>query len=435
MPEERDQLRDPAASAAGALDKIAAARVWLLKEKPFFGVLSRALSVLPSHEVTAFRLYADDRLLVNPLAVLRTPFPALCARLAHVALHAALGGFVRRGERDPWRWNLAHDLAIDPLVRGAGLVLGLPPLPEEIPPGASAEQVFEALPEGARPGDEWCDISDAPPVETPRAPDAPPGPARADGEGEAEADQGGTGAALEPPASRVEEQSRALAWKMRLATAMEEERASGGKTWGDVPAWIDEMIRATIEPPPNWTVILQRSISTLARTERTYLRPSRRLSALAHDQGAWPEVVAMPGRKVVLAGRLVVVVDTSASIDTPTLRRFLGAVASAATAEGIDEVRLMQADAEITSDEVRTPAELLTQEIAIVGRGGTSFIPALTRLMEDARRGQRFSVVYLTDLDGMLPRSRDAKVLDVLWVVPKKPRRRPPFGKVVEMVG
>ena len=33
---------DPAAAAAQAVDKIAAARVWLLKEKPFFGVLARA---------------------------------------------------------------------------------------------------------------------------------------------------------------------------------------------------------------------------------------------------------------------------------------------------------------------------------------------------------------------------------------------------------
>ena len=37
MPEKVDLHNDPAAAASGALDKIAAARVWLLKEKPFFG--------------------------------------------------------------------------------------------------------------------------------------------------------------------------------------------------------------------------------------------------------------------------------------------------------------------------------------------------------------------------------------------------------------
>jgi predicted metal-dependent peptidase len=413
MSEKVDQLGDPAAAASGALDKIAAARVWLLKEKPFFGVLARALLVEPRTDVRALRLFSDDRLAVNPLVVLRTPFPSLCARLAHVALHAALGGFVRRGDREAGRWNLA----IDPLVRGSGLPLGLPPPPDDLPPGSSAEQIFPALPETARPGDDWCDLCDVPNSDPP-PPDA-------------------SGAVAPAPLpSTVDEQSRALAWRMRLSTAMQEERASGGKTWGDVPSWIDEMIRATIEPPPNWTVILQRSVSQLTRTDRTWLRPSRRMSALAHAEGAWPECVTMPGRKVVLAGQLVAIVDTSGSIDETVLSRFLGAVAAAAAAEGIEEVRLMQADAEVTSDEVVTPAELLTEEVAIRGRGGTSFVPALSRLIEEARQKQeRFSVVYLTDLEGMLPRSRDARCLDVLWVVPRRPRKKPPFGTVVEMAG
>jgi len=417
MPEKVDLQGDPAAAANGALDKIAAARVWLLKEKPFFGVLARALLVEPRTDIRAFRLFGDDRLVVQPLVVLRTPFPSLCARLAHIALHAALGGFVRRGERDHAKWNLAHDLAIDPLVRGAGLPLALPPPPDDLPPGSSAEEIFTVLPDGARPGDDWCDLCDVAELEEP-----PPGTRGV--------------APSAPPSSTVEEQSRALAWKMRLSTAMQEERASGGKTWGDAPAWIDEMIRAVIEPPPSWTVILQRSVSSLTRTERTWLRPSRRMSAIAHDTGRWPDVVAMPGRKVVLAGQLVAVVDTSGSIDLSMLSRFLGAVASAATAEGVEEVRLMQADSEVTSDRLVTPAELLTEEIAIQGRGGTSFIPALSRLIDEARRKvERFSVVYLTDLEGMLPRSRDARVLDVLWVVPRKPRRKPPFGTVVVMGG
>jgi predicted metal-dependent peptidase len=194
------------------------------------------------------------------------------------------------------------------------------------------------------------------------------------------------------------------------------------------------MIRATIEPPPSWTVMLQRSVSLLTRTERSWLRPSRRMSAIAHDAGAWPDVVTMPGRRVVLAGQLVAVVDTSGSIDDAMLARFLGALASAAAAEGLEEVRLMQADSEVTSDQVMTPAELLTRPVTIRGRGGTSFVPALGRLIDEARRkAERFSVVYLTDLEGMLPRTRDARSLDVLWVVPRKPRRKPPFGTVVPM--
>src|SRR6185503_17617623 len=80
----RQLYADPAAAATQAIDKIAAARVWLLKEKPFFGVLARALQVEPTLKVPAFRLLPDDRLLANALVVLELRFPSLCARLAHL---------------------------------------------------------------------------------------------------------------------------------------------------------------------------------------------------------------------------------------------------------------------------------------------------------------------------------------------------------------
>jgi predicted metal-dependent peptidase len=220
---------------------------------------------------------------------------------------------------------------------------------------------------------------------------------------------------------------------MRLAEALEVERASGGKTWGTLPAWIDAMVSAQIAPPPNWTVTVQRAVAALARSERTFLRPSRRQSAMAFDAGEiWPEVVSMPGRRVVLAGRLAAIVDTSASIDEEVLAIALGAVASAATAEGVDEVRLVQADSEITSDEIVSPADLLVRKIAIKGRGGTSFAPALMKLAGEAEKtGERFTAVYLTDLDGAFPPARAVRGIDVLWVTT---RMRPvPFGRALKI--
>jgi predicted metal-dependent peptidase len=422
MPDNHDPANDDAV-ATTAIDKIAAARVWLLKEKPFFGVLARAFAVEPRRDERSFRLYPDDRLAVNAALVQRMPFLNLAARLAHLALHAALGGFARRRGRDAARWNVAHDAAIDPLLRGAGLSAGLPAVADSWPQGASAEEVFALLPEASRPSDDDCDLCDP----------TPP-PSASAGSAESAAPSAETPSLEAPASSSVDEQARALRWKMRLATAMQEERASGGKTWGDMPGWIDDMISVAIEPPPHWTVLLQRSVAALTRTDRTWLRPSRRMSALAGADGAWPEIVTMPGRRVVQSGQLVAVVDTSGSVDDATLGRFIGAVAAAAAVEGIEQLRLMQADSEIVSDQVISPAELLTEKVAIRGRGGTSFIPALTRLIEEARgQVERFSVVYLTDLEGMLPRSRDARSLDVLWVVPRKPRRKPPFGTVVEM--
>jgi predicted metal-dependent peptidase len=476
----RQLWADPAAAQAQAIDKLAAARVWLLKEKPFFGVLARALVLEPSLATPAFRLTADDRLRFSPLFVLEVKFPALCARVAHVAMHAALGGLVRRGLREPLRWNAAHDLAIAPLLRDAGLLAGAAPssIAHELGlrDGASADELYLALAEGSRPDEMWCDISDAPSdVAAPPAGtftrqddgDEDPGDEKG-GSGPGEGDAGGApgesasgdehsddrgddrqdegdgeqddASGAPPPAPPedavppVEARARELAWKMRLGAALEEEQASGGKTFGEVPAWLEEMVRATIEPAPDWSAILQRSISMLSRTDRSFLRPSRRMSALVGDDGLWPDVVAMPGRQVRPAGRLACVVDTSASIPAGTLARFFGALCAVATAEGFDEVRLVQADAEVTADETVAAAELLFREVGVVGRGGTDFGPALRMLAAEARReAERFTVVYLTDLDGRFPNASEVSPLDVLWVTPGKAQVAPPFGEVAEM--
>lgn len=461
----RQVYADPTLAASQATDKIAAARVWLMKEKPFFGVLARAFQVEPSLKVSAFRLTADDRLLINPLVVLELKFPSLCARLAHLAMHAALGALARRGARDPLRWNVAHDLAIEPLLKAAALPSGAALPAADLPAGASAEEYYHLLAEGIRPDDLWCDVSDPPPPEGPdviqgtytrqddgegrdpggggshggdregkgERPDQGREEAQDEGEeGKEEQEREQGGAIDETPL--IEARSRELQWKMRLGAALEEEVASGGKTFGEVPGWLDELVRATIEPPPDWSAALQRSVSMLTRSDRSFLRPSRRMSALAGPDGAWPEVVAMPGRRVCPAGKLAVVIDTSASIDAPMLARFLGSIAAIATAEGFDEVRLVQADAEVTKDETILAATLLFQEVGMVGRGGTDFGPALRSLAEESRRmGERFTVVYLTDLDGRFPAAEETVPLEVLWVVPGKPAEAPPFGKLVEM--
>ncbi|HZO15188.1 MAG TPA: hypothetical protein VFB62_18060, partial [Polyangiaceae bacterium] len=226
----RQLYADPAGAARQARDKAAAARVWLMKHKPFFGVLARAMRLEPTLEVSAFRLHPDDRLRMNPVVTLSLSLPALCARLSHLSLHAALGAFGRRRDREPRRWNVAHDLAIAPLLDAAQLSIGAVPtmgaLVCELPPGASAEAYYAALPEGIEPHALWCDLCDPPPNA-----DAPPAGTYTRQDGDAEGD--------ERPSSGTEpildERGRELQWKMRLGAALEEELASGGKTFGELP--------------------------------------------------------------------------------------------------------------------------------------------------------------------------------------------------------
>lgn len=159
------------------------------------------------------------------------------------------------------------------------------------------------------------------------------------------------------------------------------------------------------------------------------------MSALAGADGEWPDTVTMPGRRIEQGGRLAVVVDTSASISKPLLARFLGTVASIATAENIDDVRLLCVDATVTSDETLFAAELQFREVTLVGRGGSDFRPALHRLSREALAQARpFSVVYLCDLDGRFPAEEATKGLSLLWVVPPGCLGAPPFGECVRLL-
>ncbi len=456
---------DPQAAASQATDKIAAARVWLLKEKPFFGVLSRALTVEATLQTRAFRLTARDHLKFNPLVVLEMKFVTLTQRIAHISLHAALGAISRRGDREERKWNAAHDLAIEPLLRAALMPTGATLLSAgiDLPPGASADEYYALLPDGARPDEMFCDLCDppsnvsAPPAGQFTRQDDDEGTEPGDkspnkkGSGEggpeneddrepnenqdpSDSDEEDDDERSEPEPTPLEARSRELLWKMRLGAALEEERASGGKTFGSLPGWIDDLVSATIEPPPDWSAELQRSIAMLARTGRSFLRPSRRMSALIGEGGEWPDVVSMPGRRVVSAGRLAAVIDTSASIDSAVLSRFFGILASASTAENIEEVRILQADCEVTRDDVLTPAELLFHKVPVSGRGGTDFGPALRLLSAESKReAVRFTVVYLTDCDGKYPSESEVSLLDVLWVTLGKPTASPPFGRVLEL--
>ena len=458
-----------------ALDKLAAARIWLTKERPLLGVLARPLRPTIARALTApLGITPDDRLLIQPDLALRTPFANLVARVAHVALHAALGGFARRGVRPLPRWNLAHDLAIDPLVRASGLESDysiddalVAALPEGVLTGPSsvaggsvaAESVDAALArlelhEGAPPPvprAEWIDLYLAPPDETPPEASAQPEervdpslgvtgtgavPLPGDGAGVADTpgDDGepsGSSGEAERAAERAEDDARARAaevtWRSRLADAIAQDRAAGSPTWGELPQWAQEWMQATVEPPPSWTVVLEHAIAALARAERSFLRPSRRTAAIG-----WDSEVRLAGRRVVPAGQLVAVLDTSGSIDEPSLRRALGSIAAAALAEGLDEVRLLQADAAVTDDRVLSPTDLQRAPISIVGRGGTRFGPALERIAVDARRtAERAAVVYLSDLEGEFPDASIARFVDVLWVT--RGTGVAPFGKTVRM--
>jgi predicted metal-dependent peptidase len=167
-----------------------------------------------------------------------------------------------------------------------------------------------------------------------------------------------------------------------------------------------------------WQEALQKWLEGVAPGERTFVRPSRR--------GADRYDVVLPGRRRD-SFMLNVVLDTSASMESE-IPRALGAIADFCDAAGVDDIRLIQCDIAVTSNEVVSPATLA--DFRVSGYGGSDLSPAMRELADDPRAT---AAIVITDGDIEYP--AEAMPYAVLWALPApgNPEFRPPYGRVITM--
>jgi predicted metal-dependent peptidase len=361
---------------------VAAARVTLDDRLPTMGV------------------FASGRLVANPAFVATLKDAELVFVLAHEMLHLALRTHDRARGADRVQFNVAHDYIINDLLRAELGVATIPAGGLDMP-GArhrSAEAILLEMRRNAPPArarrDAW-DGEDVLPDDVERA--MFPADAAAD-------------------AARAKARMRALAAKSAsLAEAMGALRAMRGLAPGASQRTVAAR-RGVYRTP--WQLALQRWMASVAPGERTFARPSRRTGSGAD--------VVLPGRQ--RHGWLLnVVLDTSGSM-ADEIPKALGAIADYCDAAGVDQVRLVQCDADVTGDATMTPEDLAVLEIR--GYGGSDVAPALAHLARDART---LAAIVVTDGDVGYPPA--PLPFDVLWLLTPAGNATfaPPYGRVVTM--
>jgi VWA-like domain (DUF2201) len=166
-----------------------------------------------------------------------------------------------------------------------------------------------------------------------------------------------------------------------------------------------------------WQVAIQRWLEGVTPAERTFTRASRR--------GAERTDVVLPGRQRHTM-MLNIILDTSGSM-TSEIPLALGAIADFCEATGIDDVRVIQCDTAVTSDEMLSPGELAEYEVR--GYGGSDLSPALLSFSTDP---QVTAAIIITDGDITYPSGPVPYA--VLWVVPGETTTfAPTYGRVVLM--
>jgi predicted metal-dependent peptidase len=394
---------------------------------PHFAGLARRVRVFLDERVPTMGVFASGRLVVNPAFARKLKQDELIFVLSHELFHLALRTHDRAVGSDPLRFNYAHDYIINDILR---VELGLKSIPAGGLdwPGArlkSAEEILLEMEE---------DPSKAPPRssmwrlemtrgagsraassgQTPGAPDAA-GPSGDVLDSQLERDWFPDDAGSDQDA-RAEEIKEAAARALSLGKVIDAMKGAGRGTDSAAGNQLVTALRGMYRTP--WETALQRWLESVAPGERTFIRPSRR--------GAERTDVVLPGRKRE-GWVLNVVLDTSGSM-TDIMPRALGAIADFCDAAAVDQVRLVQCDAALTSDRFLSPAEVATHEI--VGGGGSDLGPALRYLADDPHVQ---ATVVLTD--GEIDYPEEEMPYAVLWVLPPhgSPSFRPPYGAVIVM--
>lgn len=374
--------------------KLAAARTRLILDKPFLGAL---VLRLPLKAAEWCRTTATDAraFYYNPRWIESLNGSQVQFALAHEALHCALGHFARRGHRVRRKWDIACDLAINPLLVDEGLV----PPPEafvlDVYRGMAAEEIYPCIDDN---NDETESMDDH----------------LWEGDEGGEGGQGEQGSAPAPLTAQEKEQLQQQ-WQRHLAAAAQRAREAG-KLSGQLARLTEAALAAQV----SWRALLAQYLSQAARDDYTWLRPSRRNDGKSGEV-IWPSLRSH-------SGDIHVAIDVSGSVTEQDLAEFLGELNAL---KGTTPVRitLFACDSDLAAgapwvfepwDELRLPQQF-------AGGGGTAFAPVFDWI---ARHGEQpDTLLYFTDADGEFP--KEAPSYPVLWLV--KGKAPVPFGRRIQL--
>lgn len=368
------------------MDMLSRARAVTVMSHPFFGSLLLRMKMVPDPTVET-TMCNGAQIRYNPKFVDSLDLPKAMGLLCATTMHMVMMHHLRRGGRDPSKWNMACDLAIEAILIDAGLQL---PKKNPLPSGLSnlsAERIYDELP------------------------DQPPGP-----NGSAPQDPGGNGGIEDSEGTANGDQEKATEEETTMRS-MVAEAAQIAKQMGMLPGKLQEAISEAIRPVVHWPSVLRKFLTERMPDDFTWARGNRRFV----HQGLY-----LPSVNVTPTGILAVYVDTSGSVSSAELSQFLAEIRAIYTDLRPKALHIIGCDARVQSHQVFEGDDVPAVEIK--GRGGTDFRPPFNRMRELDIRPQ--CAVYLTDGEGPYPDEHDVDY-PVLWCVTTA--RKPPFGEHVEL--
>jgi len=366
-----------------ALEKILKAKVQLILEQPFFATL--ALRFKYEADITAKTAWTNgEQLFYNPAYIEELSIDEVKGVLAHEVLHTAMLHHTRRNYRDIAMWNKATDYAINPTLLSSGFILPPNYLVSDDFNNKTAEQIYNLM---------------------------PPPPPR-DSQNSSDDYPGGTGDIKDPPAQA---NTQAIEAEMKQALA---QAIMVAKQQGKLSEDMERLINEVLEPRICWREILTRFLTEITKNDFSWKKPSPRYLY---------RKLYLPTLETEEPGKVILIVDTSLSIDQKMINQFASEVQDIVNTFNTS-LLVIYVDTEVRevqNVECDEPVQLKPQ-----GGGGTDFQPGFFYIEENDLEPK--AVVYLTDGEcDLFPAPPE---YPVLWAQFGTADFQPPFGEVVQVI-
>ena len=369
--------------------KMAAARTRLILDKPFLGALALRLPLVEASRNWCPTTWSNGKALyfnpayIDSLDVEQTQFA-----LSREAMHCALLHFYRRASRNKKLWEIACNLAVNPIL----LSDGLKPTPDTISSsefdGLTAEEIYPLLKDN-----EWKQNN-------------------AEGDGNEQLPNSPDHAPQEASLNSAEMEILAAQWRQRLAAA-----AQQATMVGKLSKEMARLVDFFLQPKLPWRALLAQYLSATARNDYSYTRPSSRRGDPAIFPGLRSEQI-----------NLVVAVDTSGSIREEEIKQFFSEV-NAIKGQIRARIELLCCDVKIAEGfpVIFEAWDDFSFETRVEGGGGTDFCPVFNWVEKQDIRPD--TLLYFSDGYGTYPDTIPG--YPVIWLI--KGKQAVPFGARLQL--
>lgn len=342
-PPTAEEIEAARAAAKKVIDK---ARAFIVLDHPFFASIMLKRPFDERLDIPTMAVTDSGKVFYNPLFVAQRTAAEMVFAICHEVLHYASGHGIRRGQRDPKKWNVAGDMWINDTLKKANVGTHIPGCVDV--PG-SAERTVEDIYASFPPDD---DNGGGGGGGNQGGKQKPQGGGQGDGDGDP------MGSDMEPDDSSHDASKQSeIEAQRKLDVA---EAAQVAKMKGKLPGVLQQFAANTIESKTPWYDILERFMTERVATDHSWSKPNRRYAPdfyLPHhdSEGSMGEIVCQ--------------VDISGSVSQQEIKHYNGHLKRIIEQCKPSKVHVIYTDTEVqTHEEFTRPEDV---QINFYSGGGT----------------------------------------------------------------